>query len=285
MIAQDPLARLSPVSRKLMLAGEPDPVLVVLWDVRDDPELQSVVLSGELGGGFSVELPEGAYNVAAYAIDARRDKIRGVSPVYSLDLRGDLEYELTLVVEVMKADLEIPLGAEPGSPPTPTSTQARGRSSGKVTKPTMYEDEDGDTFYVDEDGDHVYVDQDTGEELYYIDGETGEVGNFVDVYDDDEDGLDEETLIRGGGRAEFVRQLKQRGLWLGAGASHIYYQGEDYVGEKPRVVIRDTRIRLEKMSRKTYKYELWQSYRLGEETDLALDAIDEPRNHFLVRGR
>ena len=52
------------VAARLLLAEEPR--LIVLWDVRDDPEVASTVPSSELGLGFSLELPEGEYHVAAF---------------------------------------------------------------------------------------------------------------------------------------------------------------------------------------------------------------------------
>lgn len=65
------------VAARLLLAEEPR--LIVLWDVRDDPEVASTVLSSELGLGFSLELPEGEYHVAAFVFDDLRDEVRGAA--------------------------------------------------------------------------------------------------------------------------------------------------------------------------------------------------------------
>jgi hypothetical protein len=46
--------------------------------------------------------------------------------------------------------------------------------------PTQYfEDvENGGTFYIDDQGDSIYVNPDTGQELFWVSGETGERGEF-----------------------------------------------------------------------------------------------------------
>jgi tetratricopeptide (TPR) repeat protein len=72
-------------------------------------------------------------------------------------------------------------------------------------------------------------------------------------------------------RRELIKELEKRGFWLYG--KHVYYQADDLSGSKLRVVLKDTRIRLEKPNKKTRKYELWQSFGLLDEADLALRAI------------
>jgi hypothetical protein len=80
-------------------------------------------------------------------------------------------------------------------------------------------------------------------------------------------------------RTRFVTEITRRGFRLGPGAKYVYYRSRDYSGTRARIVIRGTRIRLEKPNEKTYEYELWRSYRIADEVDLALREIDETR-HF-----
>ena len=74
-------------------------------------------------------------------------------------------------------------------------------------------------------------------------------------------------------RRDFIEQIAKRGFWLGPGAKHVYYHDVHYLA--PRIVLTGTRIRFEIGNTRTGKYELWQSYRLVDEADLALGAIAE----------
>lgn len=74
-------------------------------------------------------------------------------------------------------------------------------------------------------------------------------------------------------RRRFIEQISQRGFWLGPGAKHVYYHDTKYLGS--RIVLAGTRIRFEIGNKKTGKYDLWQSYRVVGEADLALGALAE----------
>jgi hypothetical protein len=76
-------------------------------------------------------------------------------------------------------------------------------------------------------------------------------------------------------RRAFAKAIEQRGFSQSAWGGYVYYQ-DDYPHSKPRVVLRPTRIRIERLNKSTGEYQLWQSYRLGEEDDLALSAIASP---------
>jgi len=54
---------------------------------------------------------------------------------------------------------------------------------------------------------------------------------------------------------------------------NIYY-ADNYPHKKPRILIRGTRIRIEKRATDTNEYELWKSFSLEREIDAALEVID-----------
>jgi hypothetical protein len=88
-------------ARRLLQVEE---TLVVIWDVRDDPEVGSSFVSCALGVGFSLELPEGEYHLAAFVFDEFRDHVRGIASAEHVWLPGNQEWSLTLHVEVTETE-------------------------------------------------------------------------------------------------------------------------------------------------------------------------------------
>ena len=85
-------------------------------------------------------------------------------------------------------------------------------------------------------------------------------------------------------RAEFISHITSNGFWLGPGAKHLYYH--DNAPYPSRIVLQPRRIRFEVCSKMTMgKYELWQSYSLDDEIDLALKALPELKSKSRRRLR
>jgi len=80
-------------------------------------------------------------------------------------------------------------------------------------------------------------------------------------------------------RDRFVAQLKKRGWgrgdpYISESSPNIYY-ADNYPHKKPRIAIRGTRIRLERLDTGTGAYGLWKSFSLEHESDAALKSIDQ----------
>ena len=83
-------------------------------------------------------------------------------------------------------------------------------------------------------------------------------------------------------RSRFERELKARGYQLGNASQNVYYKvGDTFVNAKPRIVIRDSRIRFEKhLTSGSYwadDYRLAKSLSLEDDLEEAIELIDNPR--------
>jgi hypothetical protein len=79
-------------------------------------------------------------------------------------------------------------------------------------------------------------------------------------------------------REQFVSQLKQRGWrrgdpYMNESSPNIYY-ADNHPHKKPRIVLREPRVRVEKRPTKDVEYALWKSFSLQRESEEALAAID-----------
>ena len=74
-------------------------------------------------------------------------------------------------------------------------------------------------------------------------------------------------------RKRFVTELERLGYFLGPSAKDIYYDSDQGFRSPTRIAIRGPRIRIEKVNKKTFDYDLWQSFSLEDESDFALETL------------
>ena len=74
-------------------------------------------------------------------------------------------------------------------------------------------------------------------------------------------------------RTRLEKELDRRGSFLGPSAKHLYYDTAEEYPYPTRIAIRDSRIRIEKLNRRTWLYELRASFSLDDELGDALDTI------------
>ncbi len=85
--------------------GEHEEALVVVWDARDDPELDSVAFWCALGDSYWVELPAGIYSAATLVFDGESDIVVGAAMLECFELPPYEDVLLTLAVEVTDPEL------------------------------------------------------------------------------------------------------------------------------------------------------------------------------------
>ena len=92
-------------------------------------------------------------------------------------------------------------------------------------------------------------------------------------------------------REQFINDLKQRGWGVGdpylSEASPNIFYADNHPHKRPRIVIRGTRVRVERRNSDTGAYALSQSFSLEHERDAALKAIDRlgpPKKLFYYYG-
>ena len=76
----------------------------------------------------------------------------------------------------------------------------------------------------------------------------------------------------------FIKEIAQRGFYLGPGAKYIYYHRRDRYPKTRRVVVIGSRVRLEKQER--HEWQLWRRYRLPDDLKAVLKALDRPNKGF-----
>jgi hypothetical protein len=87
-----------------------------------------------------------------------------------------------------------------------------------------------------------------------------------------------DTSAAKGSETRFIKEIAQRGFYLGPGAKYIYYHRRDRYPKTRRVVVIGSRVRLEKQER--HEWQLWRRYRLPDDLKAVLKALDRPNKGF-----